>query len=496
MSGFKTPNTFVIIFFVMIVCVVATWLVPGAEPQSWQLFSALFEGFSQQSEIIAFVLIVGGAFWVVNSTKAVDVGIRKFINKASRLEKYALIRRLGIGNIVIVLLMLLFGLFGAVFGMSEETIAFVAVVIPLARSLGYNPIVAVLMVYIAAHVGFAGAMLNPFTIGIAQDMADLPLFSGIEYRSLVWVVLMSVAIIFTLRYASKHRTEAVREDNVGQDELQETKSGAASWICFAVIVLVLSLFCIFHASECVVKLGQKSISAPSLLWIASGLFVLSSVFAIRSSAQMFIMNLLIFTVVFMVIGVMGYGWYLPEICALFMALAVAAGVANSDSADTIAKEFVAGARDIFSAALIIGFAAGIIVILQNGKVIDTMLNSLASALQGSGKLGALSSMYGLQTFINIFIPSASAKAAITMPIMAPFADLIGLSRQATVLAFQFGDGFTNMITPCSGVLMAVLSVAKIPYAQWFKFIWKFILVLIVLGFLMLVPAVFMPLSGF
>ena len=125
-----------------------------------------------------------------------------------------------------------------------------------------------------------------------------------------------------------------------------------------------------------------------------------------------------------------------------------------------------------------------------------MLNSLADALEGSGRIGALSSMYGIQTFINVFIPSASAKAAVTMPIMAPFADMIGLSRQATVLAFQFGDGFTNMITPCSGVLMAVLSVAKIPYSKWFKFIWKFILLLIVVGFLLLVPTVFMTLPGF
>ena len=164
--------------------------------------------------------------------------------------------------------------------------------------------------------------------------------------------------------------------------------------------------------------------------------------------------------------------------------------------DDIAKEFIAGAKDIFSAALIIGFAAGIIVILKDGQVIDIMLSSMASALEGSGKIGALGTMYGIQTFINLFIPSASAKAAVTMPIMAPFSDLIGVSRQATVLAFQFGDGFTNMITPCSGVLMAVLSVAKIPYEKWVRFVWKFILALIIIGFLLLLPTVFMTLPGF
>lgn len=281
-----------------------------------------------------------------------------------------------------------------------------------------------------------------------------------------------------------------------QDAPEEQKSGVTAWICFGLITISLLLFCISFASNCNIKLGQNSLEAPWLLWVASGLFVLVSILALRSSAQMFIMNLLCFTIVFMVIGVMGYGWYLPEICALFMALAVAAGVASSNSADRIAKEFVAGAKDIFPAALIIGLAAGIIVILQNGKVIDTMLGSLAAALEGSGKLGALGSMYGIQTFINVFIPSASAKAAVTMPIMAPFADMIELSRQATVLAFQFGDGFTNMITPCSGVLMAVLSVAKIPYAEWFRFIWKFMLALLVLGFVLLIPTVFLTLPGF
>ena len=501
-AAMKTPNTYVIIFAVLLICAVATWLVPGAEPQTWQLFSALFEGFSQQSEIIAFVLVVGGAFWVVNSTKAVDVGIRKFIGRATRLERFSLIRKLGVDNIVIVLIMLLFGLFGAVFGMSEETIAFVAVVIPLARSLGHNEFVAVLMVYVAAHVGFAGAMLNPFTVGIAQDMAELPLFSGIEYRSFCWVVLMLAAIVFALRYASKHKRGSVAEqpslskEHDAQDAPEEQKSGVAAWICFGLITISLLLFCISFASECHIKLGQNSLEAPWLLWVASGLFVLVSILALRSSVQMFIMNLLCFTIVFMVIGVMGYGWYLPEICALFMALALAAGVAASNSADRIAKEFVAGAKDIFPAALIIGLAAGIIVIMQNGKVIDTMLGSLAAALEGSGKLGALGSMYGIQTFINVFIPSASAKAAVTMPIMAPFADMIELSRQATVLAFQFGDGFTNMITPCSGVLMAVLSVAKIPYAEWFRFIWKFMLALLVLGFVLLIPTVFLTLPGF
>ena len=498
MGRLKVLNTYVIIFTVLLVCAVATWLVPGGEPQTWQVFSALYEGFSQQAGIIAFVLIIGGAFWVINSTKAVDEGIMKFINKVQGLERFTLVRKLGVGNIVITLVMLLFGLFGAVFGMSEETIAFVAVVIPLARSLGYDDFVAVCMVYVAAHVGFAGAMLNPFTIGIAQGMAELPLFSGIEYRIFCWVVLMLIAITFVLWYANRTRKpleiKEVSSEVAGSSE--EEVSKVRAWICYAALTVVLVLFSIFYASDCVIKLGESSFHTPWLLWVATGLFALLSFVSLRNSVKMFILNMLMFTIVFLVIGAMGYGWYLSEICALFMAMAVCAGFSAGYSADTIAKEFIAGAKDIFSAALIIGFAAGIIVILKNGQVIDTMLASMASALEGTGRVGALGSMYGIQTFINLFIPSASAKAAVTMPIMAPFSDMINVSRQATVLAFQFGDGFTNMITPCSGVLMAVLSVAKIPYEKWVKWAWKFILFLVAVGFLLLLPTLFMDLPGF
>ena len=494
----KVPNTYVIIFTVLLLCAVATWLVPGGQPQTWQIFSALYEGFSQQAGIIAFVLIIGGAFWVVNSTKAVDDGIMKFIGKIQQLERFSLVRKLGVGNIVITLVMLLFGLFGAVFGMSEETIAFVAVVIPLARSLGYDDFVGVCMVYVAAHVGFAGAMLNPFTIGIAQGMAELPLFSGIEYRVFCWIVLMLIAIVFVLWYARKIRKPVHTVESISGNSVADAQPAGKvrAWICYAALTLVLVLFSVFYADDCIIKLGQSSFETPWLLWVATGLFAVTSFFSLRDSIRMFILNMLMFTIVFLVIGAMGYGWYLSEICALFMALAVCAGFSAGYSADKIAKEFIAGAKDIFSAALIIGFAAGIIVILKNGQVIDTMLASMASALEGTGRVGALGSMYGIQTFINVFIPSASAKAAVTMPIMAPFSDMIEVSRQATVLAFQFGDGFTNMITPCSGVLMAVLSVAKIPYEKWVKWIWKFILLLVVVGFLLLLPTLFMDLPGF
>lgn len=498
MGKFKVPNTYVIIFAALIFCCIATWLVPGGNPQTWELFSAMFEGFSRQADIIAFVLIIGGAFWVLNSTKAMDEGIAKFIGSLTRLERFSLVRKLGVGNIVITLVMLLFGLFGAIFGMSEETIAFVAVVIPLAKSLGYDEITGVCMVYLAAHVGFAGAMLNPFTVGIAQGMADLPLFSGLEYRVLCWIVLMAVAIAFTLWYANRIRkpVEVAAGQETEEVSAASKGSGVRAWICYAVLTVVMFVFAALYASDCVVMLGQSKFSAPWLLWVVSGLFAVVSVLALRASTKMFILDLLLFTVIYLIVGAMGYGWYLPEICALFTAMAIAIGVSADYSADTIAKEFVAGAKDIFSAALIIGFAAGIVVLLENGNVIAPMLASVGSALADAGATASLGFMYAIETFINLFIPSASAKATATIPIFAELSDLIGVSRQSTVLAFQFGDGFTNMITPCSGVLMAVLSVAKIQYTVWVKWVWKFILFMVVLGFVLMLPTIFFEIPGF
>lgn len=496
MGRLKVPNTYVIIFAALFICCVATWIVPGGNPQTWQLFSALFDGFSRQAEIIAFVLIIGGAFWVLNSTKAMDEGIAKFITSITKLERFSIVRKLGVGNIVITLVMLMFGLFGALFGMSEETIAFVAVVIPLAKSLGYNEITGVCMVYVAAHVGFAGAMLNPFTVGIAQGMADLPLFSGLEYRILCWIVLMAVAIAFTLWYANKIR-KPVQEVPVTEAACDKKKgSGIRAWICYGILTVVMAVFAFLYASDCVVTLGQSKFAAPWLLWVVTALFAVVSVYALRTSTKMFILNLLMFTIVYLIVGAMGFGWYLAEICALFTAMAIAIGFSADYEADTIAKEFVAGAKDIFSAALIIGFAAGIVVILENGNVIAPMLASIASVFADVGAAVSLGFMYAIETFINLFIPSASAKATATIPIFAELSDMIGVSRQSTVLAFQFGDGFTNMITPCSGVLMAVLSVAKITYVNWVKWVWKFILFLVLFGFLLLLPTVFFNVPGY
>ena len=264
-------------------------------------------------------------------------------------------------------------------------------------------------------------------------MADLPLFSGMGYRLFCWGLLTVLLSLFVIFYAKRTKKHPSDVETVDSKPLTQR-----------------------HA------------------WVLATLAL---------------------TVAALIVGVTCFEWYLPEITGLFLAMGIVCGLIAGFPSGKIVNELMAGAKDILSAALVVGFASGIIVILQDGKIIDSLLHSMQEGLDGSGKAGSLSAMYGIQAVINFLIPSATAKAAITIPIMAPFSDMVGVSRQSMVLAFQFGDGFTNMITPTSGVLVAALAMARIPYSKWVKWIWKMVLVLLVLGLLLLLPTVFFPLAG-
>ena len=432
----KFPNTYVIIAALIVLCAVLTWFVPGgtyvtgedgtlsyerveAAPQTWQVFSAVYHGFVKQAGIIIFILVVGGAFWLLNATGAVTAGISRFIARVGRRDKW-----------VLVAITVLFSLAGAVFGMSEETIPFVGIVVPLVVSMGYDALMGMLIVYVASNIGFSAAFLNPFTVGIAQDMAGLPLFSGMGYRVFCWAVLTVLTALFVVIYA--HRTRKAPAEAVRLEDIPLT------------------------------------------------------------TRQGWILIVLLLTVIALIVGVTVWEWYLPEITALFLGMGIVCGIIAGFGANRIAEELLAGAKDILSAALVVGFASGIIVILQDGHVVDSLLHGMQEGLDGTGPFASLSAMYGIQALINFLIPSATAKAAITIPIMAPFADMVGVSRQAMVLAFQFGDGFTNMVTPTSGVLIAALAMARIPYAKWVKWIWKGVAALLVIGWILLVGTVLIP----
>jgi uncharacterized ion transporter superfamily protein YfcC len=371
--------------------------------------------------------------------------------------------------------------------------------------MGYDSIIGVCLCYFAAHIGFAAAILNPFTVGIAQGLASVPMFTGIEYRTLCWIIITFVSISFVLWYAARIKKNPKRSPMYDADEYWRQKGNShldeikyytpsSAWIVAFLTWVVLTIFA-FKYPVTKLAVGLSTVSAP-LLPILSGLFLISSFFSLRKSIHFFVMNILAFTMIYLVVGVLGYQWYIMEIAALFLAMGIITGFASGKKPGETTKLFVEGVRDIVSASLVVGFAGGIIAILNDGQIIDTVLYSLSGALKGANQISAITIMYLFQSVLNLIITSGSAKAALTIPIMAEFSDIVGLSRQATIVAFQFGAGFTDMIAPTSGVLIGVLGMARIPYVKWLKWIWPILLILIFLGFLLLIPTVTMKLNGF
>ena len=520
----RIPNTFVLIFSFIVMAAVATWIIPGGEfdrkkeqigeltkeivvpgsfkkvasqGQSWQIFRAFYDGFERRADIIVFIFIVGGAFTIIQQTRSIETGIDAFTRRAQGKERLTL-----------ALIMLVFGVFGSVFGMSEETIPFVLIFVPLAISMGYDSLVGVSLCFVAAGIGFAGATFNPFTVGIAQGIAQVEVFSGLTFRLFVFAGAMTIGIWYVLRYATRVKlnpqiSPMYKLDQYWRDWIhKEGESGSAGhddaasharvWIVFAVVVIS-AVSSIVFVPVSHFKLGATFDAAVPATTIVGVLLTVTSVVAIKIHRHYFILNLLAFTVVYLIVGVVGHGWYIAEIAALFFALGIVAGLTEGYSGDVIVKSFFEGVKDIASAALIVGFASGIIVILENGKVIDSILYYISGAFDGLHDVLAVEAMFVFQTIINLFVPSGSGQAALTMPLMAPLADLLGdgVSRQTAVLAYQLGDGFTNLIIPTAGVLIGCLGMARIPYEIWVGWMWRLQVLFFIFAMLMLMlPVIF------
>ena len=468
---FRAPDTTLILFGIIVVAALLTWVIPPGEfardeievegvgtrevvvPGSYEriesegrslgdrvvhtvgmILKAPILGFVDEdaAPIIAFVLLVGGAFAVLTETGAVDAALRRVVVRA---EESPLLDVL-----LIPLFMAVFSLGGAVFGMSEETIPFVLIFVPLALALGYDAITGAAIPFLGSGAGFAAAFLNPFTVGVAQGIAGVALFSGLAFRIGLWIVITSVVTGFVLWHARRVRRDKTRSPMHGLDVDGQARALEAEGEAFT------------------------RRHGAVLLAFALGLVVL-------------------------VTGVLTAGWYIVEIAALFVALAALLGAVGGLGGNGTAKAFMAGVRDLAPTAVIIGLARGILVVLEDGQVVDTILNGLASGLGGAGATVAASAMFGVQTAINFFVPSGSGQAALTMPLMAPLADLVGVTRQTAVLAFQMGDGFTNMIIPTSPVLMGVLSLARVPWPTWARWILPLQIGLFALGVVALVIAV-------
>lgn len=454
----RLPNTFVLLFAILALIALATWIVPGGkydthlvdgkqlvDPASFHyvasapqglvdLMKAPIKGFVEAALIIGFVLIVGGAFAVVQKTEAIDTAIRSI---ARAHERSAVVRAA-----LIPVFVTLFSLGGATFGMNEEAIPFVLIFVPLALALGYDTITGVSIPFLGSQAGFGAAFLNPFNVGIAQGIAGVPVFSGMGYRLVVWAAATAVTIVFLMWYAARVKRNPALSPTYALDQARrhEQPAGAA----------------FDHAS------GQMSGRHGAVL----------AIFALSLGV--------------MVVGVVRYGWFVEEIAALFLAMAIVVGMAGRLGPDDWVAAFMGGVKDLAPTALVIAIARATMILARDAHIVDTMLHGLLPLVQSSHPVFAAQKMYLIQSVINFFIHSGTGQAALTMPIMAPLADLVGVTRQTAILAFQLGELSTPMI-PTSGITVGVLALARVPWLTWARWMIPLQLIYLALALALLVP---------
>lgn len=456
---FRMPHTLVIVGALVALVLALSWVVPSGSyqrvekngrqvtiPGTYQqvekvrlgpqwLMIAPIQGFADGAMIISFLFLIGGAFNVIQETGIIHFAIRRLTA--------ALRSRPWLEKLLIPVMMVVFSLGGSIFGMGEETIPFILIFVPLALSLGYDSIVGVSIPFLGAAAGFAAAFFNPFTVGIAQGLAGLPLYSGFGYRVATWFIGTAVMIAWVMVYAARVKKNPqlsiVYELDRSRDRSAWQSDGEAEpWTRRRAAVLLL-----FLASMAI------------LIW-----------------------------------GILEKQWFIEEIGALFLAMGLLMGAVAGLRGDDVARHFVTGAKDMVSVALIIACGRALLIIAKESAVLDTMLYYSANVVAPLPPIVAAQVMFAVQAVINFFLHSGTAQAALTMPIMTPLADLVGVTRQTTVYAFQLCE-FVNPILPTSAVTMGVLGMARIPWEKWARWFFPLMSVLIVLSLLLLVPPVLM-----
>ena len=397
------------------------------------LLNIVFEGLVSGSRhgsaigVVAFLLVIGGAFGLVMHTGAVQRGLDVLIRRGSN--------RL---DLLLPLLFVLFSLGGAVFGMGEEAIAFCILLAPLLVRLGYDSICAVLVTYVATQIGFGTSWMNPFGVAIAQGISGLQVGSGAGFRLVMWAVFTLFGIVYLMRYAARVKAtpslslaHATDQRHFAQmDTAAEGQTQAGLRRGDGLILLIL---------------------AASMVWVTW--------------------------------GVLAWGYYIPEIASQFFAMGLAcalvarlAKLADCD-ANRLAGAFRQGVADMVPAALVVAIAKGLVVLLGGDdpakpSVLNTLLFHMGESVSGMPQALAAWLMLTLQSILNFFVPSGSGQAALVMPLLAPLSDLIGVGRQIAVLAFQLGDGLTNIIIPTSASLIGCLGAVKLDWAVWLRFVWR------------------------
>ena len=457
---FAVPHVYILLFALIAICSILTYIIPAGTYDMMmvdkrevvnastfhnvaqtpvtlmQFLTAVPRGMQESAQIIFFIFIVGGTMAIIQEIKSIEAGMGRLI----KAMKNASI-------LIIPIVMLFFSICGSVFGMAEETIPFIPIFVSLCLAMGFDSITGVALVFCGAGAGFAGAFMNPFTVQVAQGIAELPLLSAMWFRIIIYVCFVALAIFFVMRYALKvrknpqlssmHAYDQTREDSVDLDELP--------------------------------NFGGK---------------------------EKAILIIFVLAIILLVFGVVKWKWYMDEIAALFLGMSFIVAIIARMGFNNYANVLGKGMADIASGALVVGFARGILVVMTDGQILHTILHAAAEGLSKLPSMISAVGMYIFQCLLNFIVPSGSGQAAVSIPIMAPLGDLVGVTRQTATIAFQLGDGISNIFTPTSGYFMAGLAIAKVPWSKWAKWILPLIGLEYLLGAIFVVIAQAMQLGPF
>jgi uncharacterized ion transporter superfamily protein YfcC len=451
--GFRMPDTLALMFFLMIAALVLTWILPAGSYEQvtneagrevvvpgtyaviedaetlkpWALFTSVPKAMEGAADIIVFILIIGGAMSVIRATGAIEAFLATFITRFD--HRPALLIFAG---------MFVFAIASATLGMAEEYIPLVAILIALCRAMKMDVVAAIGIMVCGYCIGYGATLINPFTLFIAQGIAELQPGSGLWFRALIFLPFFLIGVHHVWRYATRVQTDP-----------------SASVV-----------------ADVAAAQPPDAVEQPPL-----------------TGTRKAVIGLTVAAIGLMIWGITQHHWYLNELAAMFIALAIVIGLIARMGTDDIAINFTKGAAELAGTAILIGFARAIAVLLEDGQVLHTIVHGMAEPLVGlPAELSAVG-MLGIQALINLFVSSGSGQAYLTMPLMAPIGDLVGIERQVSVLAYHFGDGFVNMVAPTNPVLMGILGLAGIPYLRWLKFVLPLLLKLLALAAVFMVVAV-------
>lgn len=381
-------------------------------------------GIQNAADVVAFVLLIGGTFAIITKTNAINAGMNTVIKKLKNKD-----------ILIIPIVMTLLSLGGTSFGMSEEALPFYAIFMPIMMGLGYDSMTAFMICFLGPQVGYCASTVNPFNVLIAQGVAGIEGNPQLWFRMIQWVIFTVIGIAFVMMYARRVKKNPTSSITY-HDDIAKRKE-------FAVVE---------NTDDMPFTMRQKLV----LLVFIGGLGII-------------------------VWGLITKGWYMDEISMVFLGIGLLAGILGGLSEKEMANAFVEGLADFAYAAVIIGIARGILVVAESGMIIDTILNAMATALAGVPTVVFTSMMYVVQSILTILIPSSSGLAALTIPIMAPLTELMGVNPEASVTCLQYANQVMNTVSPTAGMTVAGLAVCKISFPQWWKTCWKFVLLLTVLG---------------